>query len=100
MKMNELLSKLPLVAYEGQDIEITDMQQDSRLVTPGTLFICIDGYTVDGHDYVEKAIANGAVAILAEKPVEVTTVPVIYVEDTNRAMAILAGAFLTTLLMR
>ncbi|ATF25296.1 MULTISPECIES: UDP-N-acetylmuramoyl-L-alanyl-D-glutamate--2,6-diaminopimelate ligase [Brochothrix] len=93
MKMNELLSKLPLVAYEGQDIEITDMQQDSRLVTPGTLFICIDGYTVDGHDYVEKAIAKGAVAILAEKPVEVKTVPVIYVEDTNRAMAILAGAF-------
>lgn len=93
MKLIELMKQLPLTTYEGQDVDITDMQQDSRLVTPGTLFICIDGYTVDGHDYVDKAIQQGAVAILAQKPLAETRVPVIVVEDTNRAMAILAGAF-------
>ncbi|WP_096199256.1 UDP-N-acetylmuramoyl-L-alanyl-D-glutamate--2,6-diaminopimelate ligase [Bacillus sp. FJAT-45350] len=72
--------------------EISSVEMDSREVTNGSLFICIDGYTVDGHDFIDKAIENGAVAVLAEKEVE-TTVPVIRVHDTKRAMAIVANYF-------
>ena len=34
---------------------------------PGSLFVCIKGYTVDGHDFAEDAVGKGAVAVLAEK---------------------------------
>lgn len=71
---------------------ITSIEMDSRKVTPGCLFICIKGFTVDGHDFVAKAIDNGAVAILSEKELNVD-VPVVKVNDTKRAMAILADAF-------
>jgi UDP-N-acetylmuramoyl-L-alanyl-D-glutamate--2,6-diaminopimelate ligase len=71
---------------------ISSIEMDSREIKQGSMFICIKGYTVDGHDYVNQAVQKGAVAILAEQPVQ-TTVPVIYVEDTKRAMAIIADSF-------
>jgi UDP-N-acetylmuramoyl-L-alanyl-D-glutamate--2,6-diaminopimelate ligase len=71
---------------------ITSIEMDSREVKKGSLFICVKGYTVDGHDYAEQAVKNGAAAIIAEKDVPVD-VPVIKVKDSRRAMAILADAF-------
>jgi UDP-N-acetylmuramoyl-L-alanyl-D-glutamate--2,6-diaminopimelate ligase len=65
---------------------------DSRRVKEGTVFICIKGYTVDGHDFAEKAADQGAVAIIAERPLPVS-IPVIVVTDTKRAMAKLACHF-------
>lgn len=43
-----------------------NIKTDSRLVTSGDTFVAIKGYTVDGHDYIEKAIENGASKIVAE----------------------------------
>ncbi|MDF2606674.1 MAG: murE [Bacillales bacterium] len=93
MKLLDLVKHLkifPLPIVE--DVEINSIEMDSRQVKEGSLFICIDGFTVDGHNYVYQAIEAGAVAIIAEKKVDVN-VPVIYVNNTNRAMAILADAF-------
>src|SRR5699024_12296976 len=73
-------------------IDIVAVEADSRKVRPGTLFVCIKGFTVDGHDFIPEAIENGAVAILAEKDVS-SSVPVIYVSDTSRALAIVATHF-------
>lgn len=42
---------------------------DSRKVKPGQIFVAIKGHTVDGHDYIEDAIKNGAIKIIAEKAV-------------------------------
>ncbi|MDU5199514.1 MAG: UDP-N-acetylmuramoyl-L-alanyl-D-glutamate--2,6-diaminopimelate ligase, partial [Veillonella sp.] len=68
-------------------VEILDVTADSRAVKAGSLFIALDGATVDGHDYVNKAVEAGAVAILVSKPVEVSgDVCVITVEDTRKAM--------------
>ena len=50
-------------------------ETDSRKVKPGQTFVAIKGYTVDGHDYIESAIKNGADSIIAEKEVQVS-VPV------------------------
>ncbi|MCG3056728.1 Mur ligase domain-containing protein, partial [Escherichia coli] len=61
-------------------------------VQPRALFICVNGYTVDGHDFAQTAVEKGAVAILAERPLDVD-VPVILVKSTKRAMAVLADAF-------
>ena len=65
---------------------------DSREVKNGSLFICIEGHNVDGHNYIKQAIENGAVAIVAQKDIK-ANVPVIKVRSTIRALAILANAF-------
>jgi UDP-N-acetylmuramoyl-L-alanyl-D-glutamate--2,6-diaminopimelate ligase len=93
MKLSELLEHLHLlVPYKGINPEIASIENDNRKVQQGSLFICIKGYTVDGHDFAESAVKNGAVAILAERPLPLE-VPVIVVNDTKRAMAVLADAF-------
>ncbi|GGK15655.1 UDP-N-acetylmuramoyl-L-alanyl-D-glutamate--2,6-diaminopimelate ligase [Caldalkalibacillus thermarum] len=73
-------------------IEISSIELDSRQVKPGSLFVCIPGFQVDGHQFVSQAIERGAVAILAQKPLDVP-VPVIIVPDTRRALAYVANRF-------
>ena len=55
-------------------------------MTPGTLFFCVPGFTRDGHDYAEDAIARGAVALVVQRPLG-TAVPEILVDDVRAAMA-------------
>ncbi|WP_026566371.1 UDP-N-acetylmuramoyl-L-alanyl-D-glutamate--2,6-diaminopimelate ligase [Bacillus sp. UNC41MFS5] len=93
MNLQKLLKNLHLlVPYLGEDPEITSIENDNRKVQNGSLFICIKGYTVDGHDFAESAVQSGAAAVLAERPLSLD-VPVILVKDTTRAMAVLADAF-------
>ncbi|GEN32742.1 UDP-N-acetylmuramoyl-L-alanyl-D-glutamate--2,6-diaminopimelate ligase [Aneurinibacillus danicus] len=93
MQLDELLAPLALWQVVGDaKTEITGIEIDSRKVQPGDLFICLPGFTVDGHDFAAKAVSQGAVAILAQRTVEVDA-PVIYVPDTRRAMAVLADRF-------
>ncbi|CQR47794.1 UDP-N-acetylmuramoyl-L-alanyl-D-glutamate--L-lysine ligase [Paraliobacillus sp. PM-2] len=91
----ELLNTIP--QYQGNksipSIEIKGITIDSRKVQQGYLFFCIEGYTVDGHDFVNQAIENGAVAVIAQKQVASYTVPVIYVKDTVKALGYIANAF-------
>lgn len=93
MKLHEIVAALhDFRVMPEANPEITSIEMDSREVRAGSLFICIEGYTVDGHHYVKQAVANGAVAIIAGKDVE-ADVPVIKVRNTMRAMAVLANAF-------
>jgi len=93
MKLHELIGYLhPFVDYKGENPDITSIENDNRRVTTGSLFICIKGYTVDGHDFAGSAVKNGASAVLAERELPLN-VPVIVVKDTVRAMAVLADAF-------
>lgn len=93
LKLNTLLHYLhPYLPIEGANPEITSIENDDRLVKPGSLFICIKGYTVDGHDFAKSAEKNGAAAIIAERNLNVN-IPVVIVKDTNRTMALLADFF-------
>lgn len=65
---------------------------DSRRVQAGQLFVCIRGERVDGHDFAAAAVQAGAVAVLAERPVNVP-VPVLLVKDTVKALGVLASAW-------
>ncbi len=58
-------------------------ETNSRLIKPGQTFVAIKGYTVDGHDYIEDAIKNGATAIIAQKDVK-CSVPVTVVENSAK----------------
>jgi UDP-N-acetylmuramoyl-L-alanyl-D-glutamate--2,6-diaminopimelate ligase len=94
MKLHTLLEYLHpfLKPAISVDPVITSIENDHRKVRPGSLFICIKGYTVDGHEFAAKAVENGAVAVLSERELDLD-VPVIIVKDTKRAMAVLADAF-------
>ena len=69
---------------------------DSRRVTPGGLFAALPGEHVDGHDYAGAAVAAGAVAVLAARPLP-EPVPAIVVPDVTAALAALASAVLRRL---
>ena len=93
MRIQTLLRYLHrFTPHTNENPTITSIEMDSREVKQGSLFVCIKGFTVDGHDFAEQAVARGAVAVVAERPLTLP-VPVIYVNDSRRALAVLADAF-------
>jgi UDP-N-acetylmuramoyl-L-alanyl-D-glutamate--2,6-diaminopimelate ligase len=93
MLLRDLLAPLLPVSVTGDDsIEITGLTADSRKVKPGDLFICLSGFTVDGHTFAAKAVEQGAAAIVTEKELDLPAT-IVRVPDTRRAMAMLADDF-------
>lgn len=96
MKLSELFGRAEL-AYppEMGDIEIEDIVSDSRRVRKGSLFVCIKGLCVDGHDKIGEAITKGATVIVAEpvRDVFVGGAAAIYVENTRSVLARLYHAW-------
>ena len=74
----------------ARDLVTADVEVDSRLVAPGGLFVALPGERADGHDHAAAAVAAGAVAVLAARPIE--GVPCLVVEDPLAAMQELARA--------
>lgn len=96
METEYLFSSLPNKTVKGILPEtVTDLAVDSRAVNAGGVFVCIKGFTVDGHAYAQKAVELGARVIVASEPIEVDIdkVAVVYVNDTMRAIALLAPCF-------
>ncbi|MBM3486646.1 MAG: UDP-N-acetylmuramoyl-L-alanyl-D-glutamate--2,6-diaminopimelate ligase [Alphaproteobacteria bacterium] len=80
-----------------QGIEILGLTADSRAVGPGFLFAALPGAKADGRQFIDDAVARGAVAILAPESARqdglVTPVPVIYDVDPRRRLALMAAHF-------
>ncbi len=64
---------------------------DSRRVTPGALFACVPGHNRDGHEFAAAAVADGAAAVLTERPLDLD-VPQVVVSSVRRALGPLADA--------
>ncbi len=73
-------------------VAVRSVTADSRAVRPGALFVCLTGARHDGHAFVPEAVRNGAVAVVAERPVG-RAVPVVVVRNARRALAELAAEF-------
>jgi UDP-N-acetylmuramoyl-L-alanyl-D-glutamate--2,6-diaminopimelate ligase len=71
--------------FASDEIAVRSCSADSRTCQPGDLFVALVGSDVDGHDYVQQAIHNGATAILAERYVPAAGVPVCVVNDARAA---------------
>ena len=82
----------PLRTVNAAPADITDLAYDARRVTPGALFVCVPGFKRDGHELAPQAVANGAAALVVERPLEVS-VPQLLVPDARTAMALAADAF-------
>lgn len=74
------------------DLNINGIEVDSRKVKSGNLFICLPGFTVDGHDYANKAVENGAVALVCQRELPIA-VPQIIVTDSRFAMSVMSDIF-------
>lgn len=73
---------------------ITGIEQDSRKVVSGTLFVCMNGAKVDGHDFAIQAIEKGANTILAEKEITVPPhITLIVVSDVRETIKIIVPYF-------
>jgi UDP-N-acetylmuramoyl-L-alanyl-D-glutamate--2,6-diaminopimelate ligase len=72
--------------------EIADLAYDSRAVRPGTLFFCVPGERTDGHDFADRAVEDGAGALVVARPVS-AQVPQVVVTDVREAMARAAATF-------
>jgi UDP-N-acetylmuramoyl-L-alanyl-D-glutamate--2,6-diaminopimelate ligase len=83
---------MPGIRSRAGELEITGLAYDNRSVKPGTLFFCVRGFTRDGHDFAPQAIADGAVALVVERPLNLG-VPEIEVPSVRAAMAPAAAAF-------
>jgi UDP-N-acetylmuramoyl-L-alanyl-D-glutamate--2,6-diaminopimelate ligase len=86
----ELLPKDTMVPPATAGLVITGLSEDSRQVGRGDLFIAVRGATADGHDHAAAAVARGAVAVVAERPIAGLGVPVLVVpalRDRRGALA-------------
>ncbi|HZJ82351.1 MAG TPA: UDP-N-acetylmuramoyl-L-alanyl-D-glutamate--2,6-diaminopimelate ligase [Clostridia bacterium] len=95
MKLIDLLEGLDYINIENyNDMTIDAMSYDSRRVIPGSVFFCIPGLTVDGHDYANQAVKKGTSVLVLERDVQVD-VPVtkVFVKDSRVAMAKMANTY-------
>jgi UDP-N-acetylmuramyl-tripeptide synthetase len=103
MKLEKLISALhkdnmanPVHLERVSDpcVGIGAIRCNGGLVKPGDLFVAMRGEKADGHDFIAQAVQQGAVAVVAQKPVDVPkTVALLVTEDSRRALAALAACF-------
>lgn len=94
--LKDILYKVAIEAVKGStEITINKMDFDSRKIESNDVFIAIRGTISDGHDYIEKAIQLGAVAIVCDVFPETIANGVTYIQvkDTNSALAIMAANY-------
>ena len=95
MKLNQLIKDCQPVQIVGEEgREVKSVQIDSRRVQPGDLFVALRGTQVDGHEYIEKAIGQGATAVVCESLPRHVSEDVTYLvyPDTELAVGPLATA--------
>lgn len=96
MKLSELIEGLDILDIHGSvDREITGVNIDSRLIEKGHLFFAVKGTQTDGHNYINKAIELGAVAIvLQDMPKELSAdITYIRVKETQQVTGEIATRF-------
>ena len=95
MRLRTLIDNLDyieLVNIEGFMSEIEGISYNSKKTQPGDMFICLTGEHVDGHEYAEEAVTNGACLCIVERRLALD-VPQIVVSDTTEAIAQISDLF-------
>ncbi|MBP8707245.1 MAG: UDP-N-acetylmuramoyl-L-alanyl-D-glutamate--2,6-diaminopimelate ligase, partial [Caldisericia bacterium] len=97
MRLSSIINIIPdkeLVNFK--DLQINGVKNDSRKIKEGDIFICLKGKNHDGHRFINKAIENGAVAIISEEAKDLYTkepVSLIIVPSTKKAYSLIAQKF-------
>jgi UDP-N-acetylmuramoyl-L-alanyl-D-glutamate--2,6-diaminopimelate ligase len=93
MKLSTLIAGTGALGDLGDDPEIRAITGDSRAVGPGACFFALPGAKRDGHEFAAQAAAAGAVAVVAERPVECAPARLLLAPSSRRAMAVAAANF-------
>jgi UDP-N-acetylmuramoyl-L-alanyl-D-glutamate--2,6-diaminopimelate ligase len=96
MKLADLIEGMGALEINGNtNIEISGITFDSRKVEKGFLFVCIEGFKTDGHKYVDGAVEKGAVAVIANRKIDIVdkNVTYIYLADTRGALSFVSDKF-------
>ncbi|MBP3939748.1 MAG: UDP-N-acetylmuramoyl-L-alanyl-D-glutamate--2,6-diaminopimelate ligase [Clostridia bacterium] len=91
MKLKALLQDVETKSVYTFDPEITNVTDNSSKVRRQGLFVCIKGNSFDGHDFAQKAMDRGAVAVICERDIGIKNS--IIVEDSRKAYAQICSAF-------
>ena len=92
MKLSTLIEAVGPRAVHGRaEVDIAAVTYRAEAARPGALHVCVPGFTADGHDFADLAVANGAVALVVERVVD-ADVPQLVVDSARRAMAAAAAA--------
>jgi UDP-N-acetylmuramoyl-L-alanyl-D-glutamate--2,6-diaminopimelate ligase len=99
MKLGDLLNALQnhaTLSADQLDRDVVDIAHDSRRVKPGSLFVAVRGFNLDGHRFIPQALEQGAVAVVSEfedRAASAAGVPQLIVEDSRAALAVLADTY-------
>jgi UDP-N-acetylmuramoyl-L-alanyl-D-glutamate--2,6-diaminopimelate ligase len=96
MRIEEILKEIDIVSLTGEtEAIISNIEFDSRKVTKGSLFVAINGYNTDGHDYINSAVASGASAVICEILPENQNKSICWIRtrDSARALGFAASNF-------
>lgn len=95
MKISDILSVLPIreLNQSIEDKVINSVKMDHQLIEPGDVFVCIQGFTVDGHQFAKEAIVKGAILIVAEYELDLSNCLVATVPNTSRALTAIASKY-------
>lgn len=94
--LKDILYKVTLDAVVGStDVLVRNIQFNSRSIAVNDVFVAIKGSLTDGHQYIDKAIEQGAIVVVCQEvPVNTKTgITYIKVDDSSRALAIMAANF-------
>lgn len=95
-QLKDILYKVHIEAVHGAtDVVVSKIEFDSRKIELNDVFVAIRGTLYDGHDYIEKALSLGAIAIICEEfpKVIVNGVTYIKVKDSNEALAYMSANY-------
>ncbi|WP_411766496.1 UDP-N-acetylmuramoyl-L-alanyl-D-glutamate--2,6-diaminopimelate ligase [Winogradskyella sp. A3E31] len=94
--LKDILYKVTITAVTGStDVKINKIEFDSRQIKSNDVFVAIRGTVVDGHNYIEKAISDGSIAVICEElPRDLkANVTYIKVDNSNKALAFMAANY-------
>ena len=95
MKLGNLIREIDfieLVNVADYDEEVEGISYNSKKVQPNDIFVCLTGEHVDGHEYAEEALANGAIACVVERRLSIDA-PQIVVSSTEEMIARISSLF-------
>ena len=91
VELNEIISKrIPGAEVNGSVDGVTGITMDSRAVKPGDIFACVRGSSFDGHEFAEKAAADGAVALIVDTDIS-ANIPTIKVNNVRSALGAISS---------
>ena len=95
MKLCDIIKNVEIIENNAKnlDMEISSICYDSRKVQKGSMFVCLSGVSVDGHDFAKSAMENGAKIIVSEHLTD-ADLPHIIVNDTRSALFYLIANFI------